>query len=60
MSVGRGEEDAVFENRDTTVTDVVAFVGRISVVPELVAGASVNGPDVVRDGEVEDAVDQDG
>ena len=38
--------------------DVIAFVWRMSVVPDLVARTRVDSPDVVRHGEIQDAVDQ--
>ena len=36
------------------------LVGRIGVMPDLMAGARIHRPDVVRHGEVQDAVDQQG
>ncbi len=59
VGVGAHEKDAVLVNGNAALADVVAFVGRVLVVPELMAGARVDRPDIVRHGEVQDAVDQD-
>src|SRR5213079_1912878 len=44
--------------RDAALTNVLALAGGRSVVPDLMARAGVHGPDIVGDGEVQNAVDQ--
>ena len=45
---------------NAAMADVSALVGRIGVMPDLMAGARIDRPDVVRHGEVQNAVDQKG
>ena len=54
------EEDPVLIERDAALAYMVALVGRILVVPEHVAGTRIDRPEVVGNGEVEDAIHQDG
>ena len=58
VRVGRHEVEPVLVHGDAALADVEALVGGVVVVPDLMAGARIDGPDVVGHGEVEDAVDQ--
>ena len=58
MGIGSGEVQPLFVHRDAAMADMEAFVGRIGVMPDLMAGAGIHGPDVVGHGEVQNAVDQ--
>ena len=42
------------------MSDMQSFVGRIGIAPDLMSGARIHRPDVVRHREVQDAVDQKG
>ena len=58
VRVGRHEVEPVAIHGNAARADVEALVRRIGVVPDLMAGARIHRPDVVRRGEVEDAIDQ--
>ena len=58
MGVGSEEEKPVLIHADAAMADVQALVRRVGVVPDLVAGARVHRPDVVGDGEINNAVHQ--
>src|SRR5579864_6108657 len=58
MCVGRAEVKISLVHRDAAIPNVLALRGRMVVVPDLVAGACIHGPDVVRNGEVQNAIDQ--
>ncbi len=57
VAVGRLEIQPVLVYRNAAVPEVVSACRRPLVVPELAPGTRVHGPDVIRDREVEDAVD---
>ncbi len=57
---GSGEIEPAFVHGDAAVADMEALVFRIDVMPELMSGAGIDGPDVVGDGEIQDAIDQQG
>ena len=60
MAVGGGQVDGVLVNVGAAMADVERAVAGMGVVPNLLRGAGVNGPEVVGRGEVEDAVRQNG
>ena len=57
--VGRDEVEIVAPHRDAAVADVRAALGLPEVVPDLPAVVRVERPDVVRRGDVQDAVDRE-
>ena len=57
IAVGRFEVEPVAVDADAAVAEMDAALGVPGVVPDLAAGAGVDGPDLVGDGEVHDAVD---
>ncbi len=57
MAVGGGEVEPALVHGHAAVADVFALGGAV-IVPDLVAGAGVDGPNVVGHREVEDAIDQ--
>jgi hypothetical protein len=59
VRIGSGEVEPVLIHAQAAVTDVITF-GNTLVMPDLPAIASVDGPNVVRRGEVENAVDFEG
>src|SRR5262249_32687993 len=60
VAVGGGEVDGIFVDRRTAVADVEGVVLSVLVVPELLAGVGVDGPEVVGRGDVDDAARDDG
>src|ERR1700722_6501015 len=58
VAIGGFEVQPVGVHAAAAITNGRAGVGRIFVVPELVAGARVGGPHVVGRGEIENALDQ--
>ena len=56
VTVRGGQIYGVLVNGRAAVADVKRVVGRILVMPELLGGAGVKGPDVVRRGDVDHAV----
>ena len=55
MRVGRADVDLAVQVGDATVADLVALGGAV-VLPQLDAGLRIDGPGLVRDGEVHDAI----
>ena len=60
MCVGSREVEPLFVHGDSTVPQVHTRVWLVCVVPDLVARTGVYRPDVVRHGEIQNAVDQQG
>jgi hypothetical protein len=58
VGIGSGEKQPALVHGNAAMPDVQAWVGRIGVMPDLMSGARIDCPDVVRHGEVQDAVDQ--
>src|SRR5262249_8715045 len=56
VAIGRFEIEMVAVHGGAAIADMHAADGVPGVVPELAAGARVNGPGVVGEGEVEDAI----
>ena len=58
MGIGGGEVEPAFVHGDAAMADVVALGCDAVVMPDQMAGAGVDGPDVVGHGEVDDSIDQ--
>src|SRR5579864_6579227 len=58
MSIGRQKEQISLVHRDTAMPDVFARTPRMDVMPYLMAGPGIDGPDIFRDGKVENAIHQ--
>jgi hypothetical protein len=58
IAIGCLEKNGVFVHPDSAIAQMPPALRIPSELPELLAGARINGEYVVRDGEVEDAVDE--
>jgi hypothetical protein len=59
VCVWRSKVDPTFIERYSALTNMVALVGRIRVVPKLVARTRIDGPDIIRNREVQNSIHQD-
>ena len=58
VGIRSSEVQPALVHGNAAMSDVEALVGRIGVMPDLMSGARIHRPDVVRHGEVQNAVDQ--
>ena len=59
VGIGGGEVEPAFVHGDAAVADMVALGCDAVVMPDQVAGAGIDGPDVVGHGKIHDSIDQE-
>ena len=58
MRIGSHKEKISLVHCHAAMTDVLSFFSGLVVMPDLVAGAGIDRPNIIRNGEVQNAIDQ--